>query len=96
VAIATPDAAAPEEGARVYQLAVGGFPACAILERVGAFAGVRCWGHNQFGELGYGSYERVGDIGGSAAPAQEYEERLDHPDVCLLRSSTGPCASERE
>lgn len=97
VAVATPDAAAsPEAGARVQQLAVGGFHACAILERAGAFAGVRCWGHNQFGELGYGSYARVGDIGGTAAPAQEYAERLDHADVCLIRSSMGPCAAERQ
>lgn len=89
-------AQAGEVAVRVRQLAVGGFHACVLLESSGAFAGVRCWGQNQHGELGYGSYEQVGDIGGAAAPAREYAERLDHPDVCLLRSSSGPCALPRE
>lgn len=90
---------APAQGGaavRVHQLAVGGFHACVLLESSGAFAGVRCWGQNLRGELGYGSYEQVGDIGGAAAPAREYAQRLDHPDVCLLRTSSGPCAQPRE
>lgn len=85
-----------EPAARVWQLAVGGFHACALLERDGTFAGARCWGQNSFGQLGYGSYERVGDLGSVAAPAREYRERLDHPDVCFSRSSSGPCALARE
>ena len=89
-------AGSAENAVRVRQLFVGGFHACAILERAGAFGGVRCWGHNEFGELGYGSYERVGNIGADASPALEYEQRLDHPDVCIVPSSEGPCARERD
>ena len=94
--LVTSDEAASAEGApRVSQLSVGGFHACAILERAGSFAGLRCWGHNELGELGYGSYERVGNIGDTDSPAREYEQRLDHPDVCVVRSADGPCARER-
>ena len=91
------DGAGSEQGAlRARQLFVGGFHACAILERAGAFGGVRCWGHNEFGQLGYGSYERVGNIGADASPALEYEQRLDHPDVCIVPSSEGPCSRQRD
>jgi alpha-tubulin suppressor-like RCC1 family protein len=97
VQLATAAEAASADGApRVSQLFVGGFHACAILERAGAYAGLRCWGHNELGELGYGSYERVGNIGATDSPAREYEQRLDHPDVCVVRSADGPCARERD
>jgi alpha-tubulin suppressor-like RCC1 family protein len=97
LATSAEDGAGSGEGAlRVRQLFVGGFHACAILERAGAFGGVRCWGHNEFGELGYGSYERVGNIGDDASPALEYEQRLDHPDVCIVPSSEGPCSRQRD
>jgi len=96
VQLVTSDEAASAEGApRVSQLFVGGFHACAILGRAGTFAGLRCWGHNELGELGYGSYERVGNIGATDSPAREYEQRLDHPDVCVVRSADGPCARGR-
>ncbi|HEU4582107.1 MAG TPA: hypothetical protein VFS67_27815 [Polyangiaceae bacterium] len=93
--VSAAEAASADGAPRVAQLFVGGFHACAILERAGAYAGLRCWGHNELGELGYGSYERVGNIGASDSPAREYEQRLDHPDVCLVRSADGPCARER-
>jgi alpha-tubulin suppressor-like RCC1 family protein len=93
--ITSEEAAAAEGAPRVSQLFVGGYHACAILERAGAFAGLRCWGHNELGELGYGSYERVGNIGDTDSPGREYEQRLDHPDVCVVRSADGPCARDR-
>jgi len=44
-------------GVTVKDLALGGFHTCALLT-TGA---VRCWGRNDFGQLGYGNTEALGD-----------------------------------
>jgi alpha-tubulin suppressor-like RCC1 family protein len=78
-----------EGGLRVDQLFVGGFHNCVVLARGEAFAGIRCWGHNQSGELGYGAYEQIGSIGELGSPSEDYE-RLELGGVCLEE----PCAGE--
>lgn len=44
------------DGARAVQLALGGFHSCALLEAGGSVAKVvaKCWGANEWGQLGYG------------------------------------------
>src|SRR5262249_22043433 len=44
-------------GVTVKDLALGGFHTCALLT-TGA---VRCWGRNNFGQLGYGNVNNLGD-----------------------------------
>lgn len=44
-------------GARAVQVAAGGSQSCALLEN----GTVRCWGDNQFGQLGTGEPSAVGD-----------------------------------
>ncbi|HLT39572.1 MAG TPA: DUF4215 domain-containing protein [Enhygromyxa sp.] len=42
---------------RVAQISMGGGFACALLDT----AAVRCWGANQYGQLGYGNTQSIGD-----------------------------------
>jgi cysteine-rich repeat protein len=44
-------------GKSVKQIAAGGDTTCALLED----ASVRCWGHNDFGQLGLGHTNNIGD-----------------------------------
>ncbi|GAB4149163.1 MAG: hypothetical protein OHK0017_12710 [Patescibacteria group bacterium] len=44
-------------GGKVTQIAVGGAHTCALLDS----GNVRCWGFNQYGQLGYGNTNRIGD-----------------------------------
>lgn len=44
-------------GGQATAIATGNFSSCAILED----GSVRCWGDNQFGQLGYGNTDDVGD-----------------------------------
>jgi alpha-tubulin suppressor-like RCC1 family protein len=51
------DAVRVELGDKAIQLAVGGFHACALLER----GSVQCWGLGESGQLGHGSTENIGE-----------------------------------
>jgi alpha-tubulin suppressor-like RCC1 family protein len=44
-------------GGPVVQIAAGGDHTCALLD-TGA---VRCWGRGNFGQLGYGNLNNIGD-----------------------------------
>ena len=76
---------------RVLRLFSGGQHNCAIL----ASGAVRCWGNNESGELGYGDYNDIGNIGGDGrTPAETYEQRGRY-DVCISGppSITTSCAN---
>jgi alpha-tubulin suppressor-like RCC1 family protein len=75
----------------VKSLFTGGFHNCAIMTA----GGVRCWGHNESGELGYGDYARVGPIGETESPADDYA-RLTRYQVCVVPAESGPCAPGAE
>ncbi|WP_170135415.1 hypothetical protein [Nannocystis exedens] len=53
-----------ELGGPVAQLAAGTSHACAVLKD----GTLRCWGHNSFGQLGYGDTEARGDEPGEMPP----------------------------
>jgi len=44
-------------GGTVIQIAAGGFHSCALLEE----GNVRCWGRNDYGQLGYGNVDSIGN-----------------------------------
>lgn len=75
---------------RVLRLFSGGQHNCAIV----ASGAVRCWGNNEYGELGYGDYAQIGNIGDNGPPAETYE-RLGRYDVCVSGppSVTTSCAN---
>ena len=81
-----------EPGAdRVLRLFSGGQHNCAIV----ASGAVRCWGSNESGELGYGDYTQVGNIGDDGStPAEKYEQ-IGRFDVCISgpRGVTTSCAN---
>jgi cysteine-rich repeat protein len=63
----TPDSVAPVDvGGRVVEIAAGAWHTCALLED----GGVRCWGANRGGQLGYGHTDAIGDdeTPGSVSP----------------------------
>lgn len=51
------DAGDVDIGGKVVQIAADAYGTCALLES----GSVRCWGSGQFGELGYGNTEDIGD-----------------------------------
>jgi hypothetical protein len=69
----------------------GGQHNCAIM----ASGAVRCWGSNRSGELGYGDFAQIGDIGGEQLPTEAYA-RHERFDVCVAGrrdSLTMSCAN---
>jgi alpha-tubulin suppressor-like RCC1 family protein len=74
---------------RALRVFSGGQHNCVILSS----GGVRCWGSNRSGELGYGDFEDVGNIGDDALPQDVYAARQQY-DVCIGEGSalTTPCA----
>lgn len=71
--------------ARVSDLALGGPHTCAVLE-TGA---VRCWGNNEFGQLGYG---HTRDIGDDELPSAAGPVDLGEGAVKLGAGSSHTCA----
>lgn len=43
--------------ARARQVSVGNVHTCALLDN----GAVRCWGYNEYGQLGYGNTASIGD-----------------------------------
>jgi alpha-tubulin suppressor-like RCC1 family protein len=64
----------------------GGSHNCAILTQ----GSVRCWGHNESGQLGYGNFSQVGQIGELRSPRLDYQ-RLNQADVCVVPEASGAC-----
>lgn len=54
-------------GGNVLDVVAGAYHTCALLDDVGVDVRVRCWGYNQFGQLGYGNAPR--NIGDDEEPA---------------------------
>jgi alpha-tubulin suppressor-like RCC1 family protein len=62
-------------GGGVVEIAAGGSHTCAVL----ADKTLRCWGNNQFGQLGHGNTESIGDNETPAAkPVVPVGEPVDH------------------
>jgi alpha-tubulin suppressor-like RCC1 family protein len=72
---------------RVY---AGGGHSCAIM----ASGAVRCWGHNESGQLGYGPFAQKGNVGERFIPADDYA-RLGQHDVCLMGYEALACQPPR-
>jgi hypothetical protein len=77
------DAAGNAPALRVFS---GGSHNCAILTE----GSVRCWGHNESGQLGYGDSAQVGNIGELRSPVLDYQ-RLNQADVCVAPEPSGGC-----
>ncbi len=71
-------------GGRVVQLVVGTWHTCALLE-TGA---VRCWGRGEYGQLGYGN---TNDIGDNEAPATAGDVNVGGPVVQLVAGFSHTC-----
>jgi alpha-tubulin suppressor-like RCC1 family protein len=84
----TPDSAGDVPiGAVVTQLAAGGGFTCALLST----GSVRCWGANEFGQLGYGHTNRVGDTPGNT-PAIAGDALIGAPVVGIAAGHSHACA----
>jgi alpha-tubulin suppressor-like RCC1 family protein len=75
----------PSLGGVVLQLAVGSDFACARLEH----GGVRCWGANDLGQLGYGYTSRIGD---DETPASAGDIDLGGPALDITAGAHHACA----
>jgi alpha-tubulin suppressor-like RCC1 family protein len=72
-------------GARAIAVAAGGSHSCAILEG----GAVRCWGDNQFGQLGTGQAEALGD---DEPPTEQPALRFGVPITALALGFDHTCA----
>src|SRR5207249_6936380 len=68
-------------GGPVVQLTAGGLHTCALLEG----GKIRCWGNNQYGQLGYGHTLSIGD---DETPASAGDVRIGD-DVKAVRVVAG-------
>lgn len=75
----------PQLGGATVQLAVGSDFACARSDE----GAVRCWGSNEFGQLGLGTTEAIGD---DEPPAQTPEVELMGPAVDVAAGAHHACA----
>jgi alpha-tubulin suppressor-like RCC1 family protein len=74
-----------EIGGAVRQVAAGPVHSCAVLEQ----GGVRCWGLNDTGQLGYGHTRTIGD---DETPSEAGDVELGGPAVSVCVQTTGACA----
>jgi alpha-tubulin suppressor-like RCC1 family protein len=74
-----------DTGGKVVQVAAGGFHTCALLEG----GGVRCWGYNAEGQLGYG---HTNDVGVFESPAAAPLVELGGRAVQLATGEYHTCA----
>lgn len=74
-------------GLDVVQVAAGGTSTC-VLQRSGA---VRCWGYNNYGQLGQGDTTSIGKAGG-AAPANAADIDLGGPALQVAVGGWHACA----
>ncbi|MCG8423502.1 MAG: DUF2341 domain-containing protein [Proteobacteria bacterium] len=72
-------------GGSVLQLAAGEHHTCALL----ATGAVRCWGYNEFGQLGYGMTETVADQPGEMPPA---DIEIGGPAIYIAARGAHTCA----
>jgi alpha-tubulin suppressor-like RCC1 family protein len=72
-------------GGRVVQITAHGYRTCARLE----LGGVRCWGENVGGELGYGNTNNIGD---DETPAWAGNIDLGGPAVDVVAGDSHQCA----
>lgn len=75
-------------GGEVTQLALGGFHSCALLTG----GRVRCWGHDQWGQLGYAFYPAERFIGGVEHPASAGDVNVGAPVLQLTAGRNHTCA----
>lgn len=72
-------------GGAVVDIAAGYNHTCALLSD----GKVRCWGHNTYGQLGYGHTEQVGD---NEAPASVTEVQVGGPAIQISAGGYNTCA----
>ena len=82
----TPGSVEPVDlGRAAVAISVGGAHACAVLDD----ASVRCWGRNQYGQLGLGHTNNVGD---DETPASAPRVRLGRGAVAISAGAGHTCA----
>ena len=72
-------------GGAVVQLAAGAFHTCVLMQS----GAVRCWGRNDYGQLGYG---HTNDIGDNEVPATAGDVSLGAPAVQVVAGYSHTCA----
>jgi alpha-tubulin suppressor-like RCC1 family protein len=72
-------------GGVVVAIAAGEAHTCAILQN----GAVRCWGYNQYGQLGYGNTTKIGD---DEQPASAGDVNVGEPVTAISAGVTHTCA----